>query len=145
MSPMRGALRLAGRFDTSACPGILSWLAGGAFPRRFLLCCTALVALKSAPSEVLGMGFSRIRLVLALALVVCSCAIATVLLLRAGRILNTSVSAAPAAPDDARLKGAYRFDQSGWVYVHLEGDPGTVGFQHGSLLAPEIEDAFQSV
>jgi hypothetical protein len=91
------------------------------------------------------MGFLRIRLVLALALAVCSCAVATALLRRAGRVLNTSVSAAPAAPDDARLKGAYRFDQSGWVYVHLEGDPGAVGFQHGSLLAPEIEDAFQSV
>ena len=91
------------------------------------------------------MAFSRIRLVLALVLVVCSCAIATALLRRAGRVLNTSVSAAPAAPDDARLHGAYRFDQSGWVYVHLEGDPGTVGFQHGSLLAPEIEDAFQAV
>jgi Phospholipase B len=87
----------------------------------------------------------RIRLLLAVVLVACSCAVATALLLRAGRVLNTSVSAAPAAPNDARLNGAYRFDQSGWVYVHLEGDPDTVGFQHGSLLAPEIEDAFQSV
>jgi len=91
------------------------------------------------------MTLLRIRLPLALVLVVCSCAVATGLLLRAGRVLNTSVSAAPAAPNDGRLNGAYRFDQSGWVYVHLEGDPGTVGFQHGSLLAPEIEDAFQSV
>jgi hypothetical protein len=24
----------------------------------------------------------------------------------------------------------------GWTYVHLEGDPGQIGFQHGQLLAP---------
>src|SRR5271169_246887 len=46
---------------------------------------------------------------------------------------------------DARLKGAYRFEKGGWVYLHLQGSPGRIGFQHGFLLAPEIEDAFQSV
>jgi len=91
------------------------------------------------------MNLSRIRFLLVVAVLVCFCAVAAALLLRAGRALNTSVSAAPAVPTDARLNGAYRFDQSGWIYVHLAGDPGTVGFQHGSLLAPEIEDAFQSV
>jgi len=49
----------------------------------------------------------------------------------------------PAA--DARLKGAYRFEKGGWIYLHLEGPPEHIGFQHGYLLAPEIEDAFQSV
>jgi hypothetical protein len=47
--------------------------------------------------------------------------------------------------DDARLAKAYRFDRDGWVYVHLEGAPHDVGFQHGYLLAPEIGDAFASV
>lgn len=46
---------------------------------------------------------------------------------------------------DPRLRGAYRFDQAGWVYVHLEGSPRQIGFQHGYLLAPEILDAFQAV
>jgi len=32
-----------------------------------------------------------------------------------------------------------------WIYVHLEGTPAEIGFQHGHLLAPEIEDAFKSV
>lgn len=50
-----------------------------------------------------------------------------------------------AASQDPRLKGAYSFDRSGWVYVHLEGDPEAIGFQHGYLLAPEIEDAFPAV
>src|SRR5579864_3645433 len=42
---------------------------------------------------------------------------------------------------DARLAKAYRFEQGGWTYVHLEGPPATIGFQHGYLLASEIADA----
>ena len=37
---------------------------------------------------------------------------------------------------DPRLARAYRFPQSGWTYVHLEGSPADIGFQHGALLAP---------
>ena len=44
---------------------------------------------------------------------------------------------------DQRLDGAYRFDRGGWTYVHLQGDPGQIGFQHGYLLAPQIADMFQ--
>lgn len=43
------------------------------------------------------------------------------------------------------LGGAYRFERGGWVYVHLEGSPREIGYQHGYLLAAEILDAFQSV
>jgi len=50
-----------------------------------------------------------------------------------------------AASNDPRLKGTYRYDRGGWVYVHLEGDPATIGFQHGYMLAPEIEDAFPAI
>lgn len=46
---------------------------------------------------------------------------------------------------DSRLGSAYRFDKGGWIYVHLAGSPRQIGFQHGSLLAPEIEDAFEEV
>ena len=48
-------------------------------------------------------------------------------------------------PDEARLKPAYRFQRDGWVYVHLEGAPSDIGYQHGYLLAPEIEDGFRTV
>jgi hypothetical protein len=34
----------------------------------------------------------------------------------------------------------YRFDRGGWKYVHLEGTPAEIGFQHGQLLADEIAD-----
>lgn len=50
-----------------------------------------------------------------------------------------------AAANDPRLKGAWRFEEGGWIYVHVEGDPEALGYQHGYLLAPEIEDAFAAV
>jgi len=58
--------------------------------------------------------------------------------------------AASAAPPgqgnaaDPRLEKAYRFQQGGWTYVHLEGSPAEIGFQHGYLLAPEIADALEA-
>ncbi|HKT10379.1 MAG TPA: C45 family peptidase [Terriglobia bacterium] len=43
---------------------------------------------------------------------------------------------------DARLKGAFRSpERNGWTFVHLEGTPAEIGFQHGYLLADKIEDA----
>ncbi|MGB9236754.1 MAG: C45 family peptidase [Terriglobales bacterium] len=45
------------------------------------------------------------------------------------------------ADDDPRLKHSFRRpEQNGWTFVHLEGRPAEIGFQHGYLLAPEIED-----
>ena len=35
---------------------------------------------------------------------------------------------------------AYRFERGGWTYVHLEGSPSEIGYQHGRLLANEIAD-----
>jgi hypothetical protein len=51
----------------------------------------------------------------------------------------------PAAAADPRLAKAWRFEQNGWIYVHLQGSPAAIGFQHGSLLAPEIADGFAAV
>jgi hypothetical protein len=43
---------------------------------------------------------------------------------------------------DSRLKNAFRRpSQNGWTYVHLEGAPAEIGYQHGFLLAPEIREA----
>ncbi len=42
--------------------------------------------------------------------------------------------------NDPRLHGSYKFEEGGWTYVHLQGTPEQVGFQHGYLLAREIED-----
>ncbi|HEX6879526.1 MAG TPA: C45 family peptidase [Terriglobales bacterium] len=56
-----------------------------------------------------------------------------------------AVQAAPQAQSSVSLKNAYRFERGGWIYVHLEGTPQEIGFQHGSLLAPEIDKAFQAI
>ena len=42
--------------------------------------------------------------------------------------------------NDPRLQGSYTFNEGGWKYVHLQGTPQQIGFQHGYLLANEIED-----
>ena len=52
---------------------------------------------------------------------------------------------AGSAPPAEKLQKAYRFQKGGWTYVHLEGSPSDIGFQHGYLLAPEIADAFEAV
>ena len=49
-------------------------------------------------------------------------------------------TARPEAAPDARLAGSYRFERNGWIVVHLEGPPATLGYQHGYLLAPEAGD-----
>ena len=46
----------------------------------------------------------------------------------------------PTISEDDRLKGSYRFERNGWIYVHLEGSPEQLGYQHGKLLAKETED-----
>ena len=49
------------------------------------------------------------------------------------------------AASDPRLRGSYRHEQGGWIYVHIEGPPAQLGYQHGYLLAPEIADALRAV
>src|ERR1022692_3644283 len=65
-------------------------------------------------------------------------------------IMVASMSAAQAqetgsTSSDPRLQKAYCFQQGGWTYVHLEGSPSEIGYQHGFLLAPEIADALESI
>ncbi len=50
-----------------------------------------------------------------------------------------------AGKGDDLLKGSYRFENNGWIYVHLEGSPDRLGYQHGYLLAGEIDDLLRVV
>jgi hypothetical protein len=67
--------------------------------------------------------------------------------LRLSAVLCLALSAiaaqAGSTHNDARLDHAYRFDRGGWTYVHLQGSPGDVGYQHGYLLSAEIEDNYK--
>lgn len=49
------------------------------------------------------------------------------------------------ASSDSRLEKAYRFQRGGWTYVHLEGSPADIGYQHGYLLSSEIADGLAVV
>jgi len=69
-------------------------------------------------------------------------------LLLAGVALSAKTKPAQSTPnpkvDPATLNKAYRFDRDGWTYVHLEGSPYEVGYEHGTLLAKEIEDSLNA-
>lgn len=62
------------------------------------------------------------------------------------RIFSLSCAFVFIALISAQAKGAapvspgYRFERGGWTYVHLEGTPAQIGYQHGALLSAEIED-----
>jgi hypothetical protein len=51
----------------------------------------------------------------------------------------------PPAPADPRLGASAREDRAGWIFIHLEGSPRQIGFQHGWHLAGEIDDLLQTM
>src|SRR5262249_16991810 len=65
--------------------------------------------------------------------VVCQCLPAFINSLHAKRVIATGSQASSSG-------AGYRFDKGGWKYVHLEGTPSEIGYQHGQLLAAEIAD-----
>jgi hypothetical protein len=44
-----------------------------------------------------------------------------------------------------RLRGSHRLERNGWVYVRLAGAPEQIGYQHGYLLAAEIDDLLRVI
>src|SRR5580692_11727292 len=50
------------------------------------------------------------------------------------------LSAAYSQQKNPKLGNATREDKNGWIYIHLEGTAGDIGYQHGYLLADEIDD-----
>ena len=59
-------------------------------------------------------------------------------------LLLSSLTVAATKPE-GRMEKAHRFQKGGWTYVHLEGSPSEIGYQHGYILAPEIQDAFEAI
>ena len=72
-------------------------------------------------------------------------AVALAVVLLVASICTAQPQSASSGATDPRLQKAYRFQQGGWTYVHLEGAPADIGFQHGYLLAPEIADALEAI
>ncbi len=77
-----------------------------------------------------------------------SCIVRTALIMMAVMlpgIAGPAVAADPPGAVAASLLGSHRFERDGWVFVHLEGSPEKVGFQHGYLLAGEIADLLRVI
>jgi hypothetical protein len=59
--------------------------------------------------------------------------------------LFLSVISCKTKQEDTRLAKASRENKNGWIYVHLEGSPAVIGYQHGYLLANEIDTTIRAV
>ncbi len=64
-------------------------------------------------------------------------------------IAATACSACPEVAAAAKPQAAevhhdksYSFKRGGWTYVHLEGTPREIGYEHGTILSAEIEDMY---
>jgi hypothetical protein len=77
--------------------------------------------------------------------VICEVAAAVMISLLVSSASVAQVPAPDSTSTDARLQKAYRFQKGGWTYVHLEGSPAEIGYQHGFLLAAEISDALEAI
>ena len=62
------------------------------------------------------------------------------LALQLGVVWFAGAAAPPNPEQQACLRKGHRLERAGWVYIHLEGEPHELGFQHGYLLASEIAD-----
>ena len=60
-------------------------------------------------------------------------------------ILSCSPRPVAGARTDNKADGGYRFERNGSIYVHLEGAPERLGYQHGYLLADEIRELLRVV
>jgi hypothetical protein len=48
-------------------------------------------------------------------------------------------------PTNVRLGNAFRENKNGWIYLHLEGSPSNIGYQHGFLAANEIDTSIRTI
>src|SRR5579862_1580658 len=66
------------------------------------------------------------------------------LLAAACMTLNWQVRAGALSSEQQQcISKAHRFERHGWIYLHVEGEAGDRGFQHGYLLAPEIAEGLR--
>jgi hypothetical protein len=65
--------------------------------------------------------------------------------LSAALLLGLAFTLVSRDPDPRLKKAARSAEHNGWIQVHLEGAPAEIGYQHGYLLATEIQDNFKAV
>ena len=64
----------------------------------------------------------------------------TIILLCSLLFWATGLQSQNVAEQPGFLKKANRHEKNGWIYLHIEGSPRERGYQHGSLMAPEIKE-----
>jgi hypothetical protein len=63
--------------------------------------------------------------------------------IRGAILIILSVTFLSCAQRPTHIGKGSREDRNGWIVVHLEGPPREIGFQHGALLADEIDEALR--
>jgi hypothetical protein len=59
-------------------------------------------------------------------------------------LLAISMTLSPSSQPSAGVLQGSREDKNGWIILHLAGSPHDIGFEHGSLAAPEIDKAIKA-
>jgi hypothetical protein len=73
---------------------------------------------------------------------------AAITLLIAGCVTETTIpvqEGSLTAQENEWLAKAYRYDENGWIYLHIEGAPFERGFQRGYLTANEIDEFLKTL
>ena len=65
------------------------------------------------------------------------------LLIFALALCTLTVEAGLSGSEEIAVSKASRHEKAGWIYLHIEGAPHERGFQHGYLLAPEIQESLR--
>jgi hypothetical protein len=63
--------------------------------------------------------------------------------LLAASTFQTASAGTLSTQEQAWVSKAHRFERYGWIYLHVEGEAGERGFQHGYLLAAEIAEGLR--
>jgi hypothetical protein len=72
----------------------------------------------------------------AITLLIAGCAIQTAIPVQEGSLTTQ---------ENEWLAKAYRYDENGWIYLHIEGSPFERGFQRGYLTANEIDEFWKTL
>lgn len=49
------------------------------------------------------------------------------------------------APQPTAISKGTRVDKNGWIYIHVQGSPHDLGYQHATLLSAELDDALKAL
>ncbi|HEV8544345.1 MAG TPA: hypothetical protein VGR78_18300, partial [Verrucomicrobiae bacterium] len=59
-------------------------------------------------------------------------------------LISTAANGRASSSPQSSLARAKRSEKNGWTFLHIEGAPRELGFQHGYLLASEIKESIRT-